>query len=137
MFSQAIQWLEDLYYVLLKSHCHVGSNAEEINAQKDEHQAFQETAQVRTRRSTSFVSTLYVSMVSSWLCLHVQGTYDYGCQLLNAALALRQSCKLTETRNSMLANSLWQSWKQLDDISQEQLTRLRVSSVYHRNVDKV
>lgn len=66
-----------------------------------------------------------------------QGTYDYGCQLLNAALALRQSCKLTETRNSVLANSLWQSWKQLDDISQEQLTRLRVSTVYHRNVDKV
>uniref|UniRef100_A0A2H8TYV8 SEC14 domain and spectrin repeat-containing protein 1 n=1 Tax=Melanaphis sacchari TaxID=742174 RepID=A0A2H8TYV8_9HEMI len=107
--SQAIQWLEDLYHVLLKSHCHVGSNAEEIQAQKEEHQAFQETA---------------------------KGTYDYGCQLLNAALALRQSCKLTETRNSTLANSLWQSWKQLDDISQEQLTRLRVSTVYHRNVDK-
>ncbi|KAE9527670.1 hypothetical protein AGLY_012743 [Aphis glycines] len=107
--SQAIQWLEDLYHVLLKSHYHVGSNAEEIQAQKEEHQAFQETA---------------------------KGTYDYGCQLLNAALALRQSCKLTETRNTTLANSLWQSWKQLDDISQEQLTRLRVSTVYHRNVDK-
>ncbi|XP_025418579.1 SEC14 domain and spectrin repeat-containing protein 1-B isoform X2 [Sipha flava] len=107
--SQAIQWLEDLYHVLLKSHYHVGSDAEEIQAQKEEHQAFQETA---------------------------KGTYDYGCQLLNAALALRQSCKLTETRNATLANSLWQSWKQLDDISQEQLTRLRVSAVYHRNVDK-
>lgn len=107
--SQAIQWLEDLYHVLLKSHYHVGSNAEEIQSQKEEHQAFQETA---------------------------KGTYDYGCQLLNAALALRQSCKLTEMRNSTLANSLWQSWKQLDDISQEQLTRLRVSAVFHRNVDK-
>ncbi|XP_050422476.1 SEC14 domain and spectrin repeat-containing protein 1-B [Adelges cooleyi] len=107
--SQAIQWLEDLYHVLLKSHCHVGANADEIQTQKEEHQSFQETA---------------------------KSTYDYGCQLLNAALALRQSCKLTEVRNSTLANSLWQSWKQFDDISQEQLTRLRVSAVYHRNVDK-
>lgn len=43
---QAIQWLEDLYHVLLKSHYHVGSNTEEIQSQKEEHQAFQETAKV-------------------------------------------------------------------------------------------
>ncbi|XP_050539080.1 SEC14 domain and spectrin repeat-containing protein 1-B [Daktulosphaira vitifoliae] len=107
--SQAIQWLDDLYQVLLKLHCHIGSNADEIQIQKKEHQSFQEIA---------------------------KNTYDYGCQLLNAALSLRQSCKLTEYRNAMLANSLWQSWKLLDDVSQEQLTRLRVSAVYHRNVDK-
>jgi len=38
-----------LYHVLLKSHYHVGSNAEEIQAQKEEHQAFQETAKVMYR----------------------------------------------------------------------------------------
>lgn len=43
---KAIQWLEDLYHVLLKSHYHVGSNVEEIQTQKEEHQAFQETAKV-------------------------------------------------------------------------------------------
>jgi hypothetical protein len=67
----------------------------------------------------------------------VQGTYDYGCQLLTAALALRQSCKLPTDSNSQLSQKLWNSWKRLQTVGQEQMTRLRVSAVFHRSVDEV
>lgn len=42
----AIEWIDDLYKVMIKSHCHVGSNVYEIQMQKDELQTFQETAKV-------------------------------------------------------------------------------------------
>jgi hypothetical protein len=44
--TQAIQWLDDLFQVLLKDHGHVGCTVYEIQTQKDEHQTFQETAKV-------------------------------------------------------------------------------------------
>lgn len=43
---QAIQWLDDLFCVLLRDHSHVGVTVYEIQSQKDEHQTFQETAKV-------------------------------------------------------------------------------------------
>lgn len=48
--------------MLLKSHYHVGSNAEEIQAQKEEHQAFQDTAKVM-----SITDTVQVRAFSSVL----------------------------------------------------------------------
>ena len=36
----------ELYKVMLKSHTHIGCNVSEIQNQKDEHQAFQDTAKV-------------------------------------------------------------------------------------------
>lgn len=44
--TQAIQWLDELFHVLLKDHSHVGCSVYEIQTQKDEHQIFQETAKV-------------------------------------------------------------------------------------------
>lgn len=44
---QAIQWLNDLFDVLLRDHSHVGCTVYEIQSQKEEHQIFQETAKVR------------------------------------------------------------------------------------------
>ncbi|CAH0547513.1 unnamed protein product [Brassicogethes aeneus] len=44
--NQAVQWLEDLLQVMLKDHSHVGCTVQEIQAQKEEHQMFQETAKV-------------------------------------------------------------------------------------------
>jgi hypothetical protein len=38
--------LKGLFKVMLKSHTHVGCNVSEIQNQKDEHQAFQDTAKV-------------------------------------------------------------------------------------------
>ncbi|KAJ9595308.1 hypothetical protein L9F63_027308, partial [Diploptera punctata] len=94
---------------MLKAHVHVGCNVYEIQSQKEEHQSFQETA---------------------------KGTYDYGCQLLSAALALRQSCKLPIEVNTVLSQNLWHSWKRLQTVGQEQMTRLRVSAVFHRSVEE-
>ncbi|RZF40117.1 hypothetical protein LSTR_LSTR011245 [Laodelphax striatellus] len=105
--TQAVQWLDDLYRVMLSTHSHVGCNVFEIQMQKDEHQSFQDTA---------------------------KGTYEYGCQLVNAALTLRQSCKLPLEGNVALSHSLRQSWTRLNTAGQEQMTRLRVSAVFHRTV---
>ncbi|EEB18960.1 Hyaluronan mediated motility receptor, putative [Pediculus humanus corporis] len=107
--KQAVQWLNDLFQVMMKEYVHVGCNVNEIQMMKEEHQAFQETA---------------------------KGTYDYGCQLLNAASALRHSCKLPEDYNVQLTQNLWQAWKRLQMVGQEQMTRLRVSAVFHRTVQE-
>nr|CAD7256195.1 unnamed protein product [Timema shepardi] len=107
--SQAVQWLRELLEVLLREHGHVGCGVLEIQTQKDDHQSFHETA---------------------------KSTYEYGCQLLSAALSLRQSCKLPVDVNTSLSQELWQSWKKLQAVCQEQLTRLRVSAVFHRSVQE-
>ncbi|KAF5297176.1 hypothetical protein FQA39_LY12191 [Lamprigera yunnana] len=44
--KQAILWLDELFQVMLQHHGHVGITMYEIQAQKDEHTAFQETAKV-------------------------------------------------------------------------------------------
>ncbi|KZC12047.1 SEC14 domain and spectrin repeat-containing protein 1 [Dufourea novaeangliae] len=106
--EQAVKWLNDLYDVLLKNHMEIGCNAIEIQAQKEEHQSFQETA---------------------------KGTYDYGCQLVNGARVLRLSCRLSLDSNATLFSRLRQAWKQLRSVGQEQLTRLRVCAVFHRSVE--
>uniref|UniRef100_A0A182JBL2 SESTD1-like spectrin repeats region domain-containing protein n=1 Tax=Anopheles atroparvus TaxID=41427 RepID=A0A182JBL2_ANOAO len=105
----AIQWMDDLHRVMLRAHTHVGSSVHEIQSQKDDHQTLQETA---------------------------KGTYNYGCQLLNASLALRQSCKLETEQNIAMTKSLQRTWKSLQAVAQEQLTRLRVSAVFHRSVEE-
>lgn len=67
--------------------------------------------------------------------LYVQGTYNYGCQLLDAALALRQSCKLTDDKNREWLQHFNDTWKMVQIVSQEQMTRLRVSAVFHRSIE--
>lgn len=66
----------------------------------------------------------------------VQGTFNYGIQLLNAAFALRQSCKLSSDSNLETIDYLKKAWKNLHAVSQEQMTRLRVSAVFYRSVDE-
>jgi hypothetical protein len=125
---------------MLKAHMHVGCNVFEIQCQKQQQQSFQETAKVRKSVTLSFrLSGLLVgvSYRLSFVCLSAQGPYEYGCQLLTAALALRQSCKLPTDSNSQLSQNLWNSWKRLQTVGQEQMTRLRVSAVFHRSVDEV
>lgn len=43
---QAVQWIGDLFKVLIKSHVQIGCNVGEIQSQKDEHLSIQETAKV-------------------------------------------------------------------------------------------
>ncbi|XP_017781311.1 PREDICTED: SEC14 domain and spectrin repeat-containing protein 1-B [Nicrophorus vespilloides] len=107
--AQALEWLDELFQVLLKHHGHVGCTVYEIQAQKDEHQMFQETAKC---------------------------TFNYGYQLLGAAAALRCSCKIQMEENEQLGMGLRNSWERLLNVSQEQMTRLRVSAVFHRSVEE-
>lgn len=55
---------------------------------------------------------------------------------MNASLALRQSCKLPTDEHDYLLQRLNESWHRLLSVSQEQMTRLRVSAVFHRSVEE-
>lgn len=55
---QAIEWLDELFSVMLKDHGYVGISIYEIQTQKDDHQAFQETAKVYNRYSHFSLLTL-------------------------------------------------------------------------------
>lgn len=114
---------------MLKSHTHVGCNVSEIQNQKDEHQAFQDTAKVRGDLTFKVQNSIFFFPTS-------QGTFNYGIQLLNAAFALRQSCKLSSDSNLGTIDQLKKTWKNLHAVSQEQMTRLRVSAVFYRSVDE-
>lgn len=105
----AIKWIDDLLDVTIKMHSHVGGNIFEIQRQKVNLQTIQETA---------------------------QKIFAYGVQLLDASLALRTSCKLHESDNRVKYRMLNDSWTRLDAISQEQMTRLRVSAVFHRTMEE-
>ena len=64
-----------------------------------------------------------------------QEIYSYGCHLLEASFALRQSSKVPLDPSEEYGAKLKNCWKKLQDVSLEQLTRLRVSAVFHRSVD--
>ncbi|KAI8118272.1 SEC14 domain and spectrin repeat-containing protein 1 [Lucilia cuprina] len=104
----AIKWLDDLYNVMIKCHSHVGCNIHEIQVQKDELQTFQETG---------------------------KSIFNYGCQLLEASQTLRSTCKLEVTEALRMQQQLEKTWHSLQAISQEHMTRLRVSAVFHRSVE--
>lgn len=68
--------------------------------------------------------------------LKPQAIYNYGYQLLNSALALRLTCKMHEESNRDSLQMLEDRWRLLDTVSQEQMTRLRVSAVFHRTMEE-
>ncbi|KAH8262081.1 hypothetical protein KR038_002547 [Drosophila bunnanda] len=107
---RARDWLRELYAVLLRCHSHVGCNIHEIQLQKDELQGFEETG---------------------------RSIYHYGCQLLEASQTLRLCCKLDHSHSdhTSIGEQLQHTWHSLQSIAQEQMTRLRVSAVFHRSVE--
>ncbi|KAJ1525039.1 hypothetical protein ONE63_009885 [Megalurothrips usitatus] len=107
--AQAVRWLGELLRALLGSHAHVGCTPQEIQQQKAEQQALQETART---------------------------AHQYGAQLLALARSLRVSCRLTLGQHRVLADQLDGAWEALHAVSQEQMTRLRVSAVFHRSVQE-
>lgn len=56
--------------------------------------------------------------------------------MLDAALSLRQSCNLNTDENRAKLVALNASWSRLLTVSQEQMTRLRVSAVFHRSIEE-
>ncbi|CAH1976523.1 unnamed protein product [Acanthoscelides obtectus] len=106
---QAIQWLDELLQILMKEHSEVGCTVYELQKEKEAHQGVIDTA---------------------------KSTYHYGCKLLNASLVLRQSCRLPLEDHANLYQKLRSSWQRIFAISQEQMTRLRVSTVFHRSIEE-
>jgi hypothetical protein len=49
---------------------------------------------------------------------------------------LRQSCKLNSDSNLEAIELLKTTWKNFDFVSQEQMTRLRVSAIFFKSVDE-
>lgn len=49
---------------------------------------------------------------------------------------MRQACKLSLDDHTDLSLKLKHAWQRLLNVSQEQMTRLRVSAVFHRSVDE-
>lgn len=66
-----------------------------------------------------------------------RATHQYGVQLLALAGSLRASCRLPLAPHRALADQLAAAWDALHAVSQEQMTRLRVSAVFHRSVNEV
>lgn len=67
--------------------------------------------------------------------LPLQSIYNYGCQLLEASQTLRICCKLEQSEPEQFQLQLQRTWHSLQSIAQEQMTRLRVSAVFHRSVE--
>ncbi|KAH0535742.1 hypothetical protein KQX54_018708 [Cotesia glomerata] len=107
--DQSIKWLSDLFNVLIKNYTEVGCSVTEIQKQKDDLQNFEEIS---------------------------QGAFEYGCQLLNGARILRTSCRLSLDTNVSLFSQLREAWRRIRSVSQEQLTRLRVCTIFHRSIDE-
>jgi hypothetical protein len=121
---------------MLKSHTHVGCTVSEIQNQKDDHQALQDTAKVSVPGTDFSQTRLTLDFFFFSSSFPSQGTFNYGVQLLNAAFALRQSCKLSSDSNLGTIDHLKKTWTSLHAVSQEQMTRLRVSAVFYRSVDE-
>ena len=57
--------------------------------------------------------------------------------LLMAALVLRRSAGLSTERNRQLSSQLGTVWKRLLAAVREQMTRLRVASLFYRDISQV
>ncbi|KAL5290623.1 hypothetical protein ACFFRR_010159 [Megaselia abdita] len=107
--KMAMKWMDDLYSVMIKYHSHVGCNIHEIQVQKNDLQTFEETG---------------------------KSIFEYGKQLMEASKALRISCKLSTDDTLNMQMKFEKTWRSLQTISQENMTRLRVSAVFHRSVEE-
>lgn len=80
--------------------------------------------------STTFINPINIHFP-------LQSIYNYGCQLLEASQALRISCRLdADAIPQRMSQQLQHTWNRLQAISQEHMTRLRVSAVFHRSVEE-
>ena len=69
--------------------------------------------------------------------IFLQGTYDYGKQLLQAALVLRRSLHYDLEPNHERARKLEAAWRQFQQSVAERASRLSVSHVFQQNAEKV
>ncbi|XP_066263903.1 kalirin-like [Branchiostoma lanceolatum] len=106
--DQAIQWIEELCVVMVRTHTDVGKSAGEAGRLKEEHDKFQSTA---------------------------KSTYDYGKQLLQAALVLRRSCHYNCQPNHLKAVKLEKAWNKFSKCLDERASRLFITHDFHKKAD--
>ncbi|CAG5126014.1 unnamed protein product, partial [Candidula unifasciata] len=82
--DQAINWINELCDVMVTTHTDMGQSSDEVEALHDDHKKFEATA---------------------------LGTYEYGKQLLQAALVLRRSLRYDIEPNYDRAQRLEEAWR--------------------------
>ena len=70
------------------------------------------------------------------ICL-IQGTYEYGKQLLQAGLVLRRSLRFDLTPNNERAQQLEEAWKYFSQGTNERANRLTVAAMFLSSAEKV
>lgn len=108
--DQAVQWILELCDVMVKSHTEMGQTKEDIEKLQEEHKNFESTA---------------------------LGTYQYGKQLLEAALFLRRSLRYSLDDNNFVAEQLERAWKKFSQGTMERATRLTLLAMFISSSDKI
>ncbi|CAL1540820.1 unnamed protein product, partial [Lymnaea stagnalis] len=108
--DQAIDWINELCDVMVSTHTDLGRSPEEADSLHEEHKQFEATA---------------------------LGTYEYGKQLLQAALVLRRSLRQDIEPNHDRARRLEEAWKRFSQGTSERANRLTVSAMFLNESDKV
>ena len=68
---------------------------------------------------------------------NLQGTYEYGKQLLQAALVLRRSLRYELEPNHDRSRRLEEAWSRFSQGTSERANRLTVSAMFLNESDKV
>ncbi|KAJ8320412.1 hypothetical protein KUTeg_001999 [Tegillarca granosa] len=108
--DQAIDWIFELCDVMTFTHKNMGRSQQEVEVLQEEHKKFEATA---------------------------AGTYDYGKQLLQAAIVLRRSLRFDLQPNNERAQRLEEAWKLFTQGTSERANRLTVSAMFLASADKL
>ncbi|KAK3083009.1 hypothetical protein FSP39_011505 [Pinctada imbricata] len=108
--DQAIEWIYELCEVMSSTHTSMGNTIEEAENLQKEHKKFESTA---------------------------NGTYEYGKQLLQAALVLRRSLRYSLDPNNDRAQRLEEAWKCFSHGTNERANRLTVAAMFLSSADKI
>ncbi|XP_076451161.1 coiled-coil domain-containing protein 141-like [Babylonia areolata] len=108
--DQAIDWIEELCEVMVRTHHNMGNTAQEADALQEDNRKFEATA---------------------------SGTYEYGKQLLQAAMVLRRSLRYPMEPNHNQSRRLEEAWKRFSQGVSERANRLTVCSLFLTASDKV
>lgn len=108
--DQAVQWILELCDVMVKSQTNMGQTKEDIEKLQEEHKNFESTA---------------------------SATYQYGKQLLEAALFLRRSLRYSLDDNNLVAEQLERAWKKFSQGTMERANRLTLLAMFISSSDKI
>ncbi|GFO38536.1 sec14 domain and spectrin repeat-containing protein 1 [Plakobranchus ocellatus] len=108
--DQAIDWINELCDVMVTSHTDMGRSSEEAQGLHEEHRKFEATA---------------------------LGTYDYGKQLLQAALVLRRSLRYEVEPSHERSRRLEEAWRRFSKGTSERANRLTVSAMFLNDSDNL